>query len=143
MIFIGPHLSPEFFIIRSDHPTFTTSTHDLILAKTPGTDMANAANRTTFINCTMRLCAILDHLKMMTFCQHHNRIHIARPASEMHTNNRFCFRCENFSNGFCSDIARVRIHICKNWFSTGIHHTRNRSNESSWRHHDFIARPNS
>src|SRR5690606_26453957 len=87
MILVRPHTLPQLTIIGRDHAPFTPSGHDLVLAERPGPDMTDRADRAPLVTGTMGLGTVLDHKQIMLAGQFHDRVHIARPTGQVHTDD--------------------------------------------------------
>ena len=120
MILVSPHVGPQLAIIGGDHAAFAARGHDLVLAERPGGDMTDGADRTAFVMSSMSLGAIFDHLQVMLSRQIHDRIHVTWPSSQMNTNEGFGTGRQHCTNGFSSEVLRVKVDICKYRHSPSI-----------------------
>src|SRR5690606_39127120 len=87
VVLVGPHRIPECPVIGGDHATLAPGGHDLVLAEGPRTDMPDAAHCPALVSRAMGLGTLLDHIQLVLSSQRHDRIHVARPASQMDTDD--------------------------------------------------------
>src|SRR3990172_6053372 len=91
VVFKGPGLFPKAFVIHSQHPTFTARSHDLVLTEGKGSDISKRTYRPSLIGCSMSLSTVFDNFQTMFSGQFHNRVHIARPACKVNSNDSLGF----------------------------------------------------
>ena len=139
VILITPSLFPDGPLIGRDHAAFPSSVHDLILAEGKGTYIAQRAYGSPFISGSVTLSTILNHLQSVLACQCNDRVHITRPASQMHRDDGLGPCCQQRSDGFGSNVLAVRIDIGDNRFCTTNYHTTCRGNKRSARHDNFVT----
>jgi hypothetical protein len=65
MVLERPHRPPQRLVIRRHHAALAARGHDLVLAKTPSTYMANAADTAAFVACTMGLGTVFNKRDFM------------------------------------------------------------------------------
>src|SRR5690606_12015026 len=131
MILVRPHTLPQIAVIGGDHAALTAGSHDLVLAERPSTNMTNRANRAPLVTGTMGLGTVLDHKQIMLAGQFHDRVHIARPTGQMHTDDGLGALSQHRPHGVGSHVLRISIHISKYRNSAGGHNAGGRSQEGT------------
>ncbi|MNZ80622.1 hypothetical protein D3C78_992640 [compost metagenome] len=71
--------------------------------------------------------------------QRHDRVHVARPAGQMHADHRTGTRRQYRADGLGGDVLRVAIHLGEHRHRTDIDDAGNRSEEGARRHHHLVA----
>src|SRR5690554_5592703 len=131
MVLVGPHAGPQLTIVSRHHAPFPAGGHDLVLAERPGPDMTDRADRAPLVTGTMGLGTVLDHKQIMLAGQFHDRVHIARPTGQMHTDDGLGTLSQHRPNGVGSHVLRISIHISKYRNSAGGHNAGGRSQEGT------------
>ncbi|MNW05859.1 hypothetical protein D3C71_2021740 [compost metagenome] len=68
----------------------------------------------------MCLGAIFDYLDIMKCCQLHDRIHITRPAGQMHTDNTPGTRGQDGLDRLCGNVLGIAVDLSEDRNRTGI-----------------------
>jgi len=113
MVLELPRLAPKSLVIGCQHTAFATGGHDLVLAEREGRNITQRPDRPSFVGCPMTLCTIFNDLEIILTGQIKNRVHVARPASQMNTDNCFGTGSYASSDSISCNVLADRIHICQ------------------------------
>src|SRR5690606_35920678 len=110
VILVGPHPRPQRFVRGGDHAAFSAGGHDLVLAEGPCADVADGSDGPALVLRTVCLRAILDHVDPALAGQLHDRIHVARPAGQVHADDCSGIGGKYGFDGPRGDILRVSVY---------------------------------
>jgi len=107
MLLQRPCTFPQIFVIRDQHATLASCSHNFVLAKGKYANMRKAADTAPMASSTVRLRAVFNYQKGMFIGNSHYAFHVTGPAGMMYSYDCASFRCQYVSNRFDRNILRV------------------------------------
>ncbi|MNT53936.1 hypothetical protein D3C72_1910590 [compost metagenome] len=104
--------------------------------------MADGTDRAAFVQRAMGLGAIFNDLEVILRSQRHDRIHVARPAGQVHADHRPGAFTQHRANSLSANVLGVDIDIGKYRHCPRIDYRGNRGKEGTRSDDDLIAGSN-
>ncbi len=142
MILIGPDSPPDRRVVSGDQPALTGGGEDFILAEGPCRHITKTTDGPSAVSRTVRLCTVLNYGKTVSPCQAEQRIHVDRPASQMHGDDCTGPRPERRQNCAGGEVAGIPVDIDEDRPCADRDDAGSRRHERPAWHQHLVARAN-
>ncbi len=140
MVLVRPDGPPDRRVVGGDHPTLAGGSKDLVLTEGPGCDVAKAADRPSVVDGAVCLGAVLDHSKTVRTRHTQERIHVNRPASQVHGDHGTGPRPDRRTHRPSGEVAGISVDIDEDGPSADGDHAGCRRHERPAWHQHLVAR---
>src|SRR5215471_994488 len=144
LLSVGPFLPDDICALEESRVVDQKSpalagNHVLGFVEAHGREMADAAQRSTFVASQCSLSRILDDYELVTLSNGHDGVHLAADSGVMHRHNRLRSRRYRRLNLGFVDIERVGTNIDKNRHTSSQHDGVGRRYKGERWHYYFVA----
>mmetsp|Transcript_115589 Transcript_115589/g.188375 ORF Transcript_115589/g.188375 Transcript_115589/m.188375 type:complete len:383 (+) Transcript_115589:527-1675(+) len=140
---IPPPVDPgsQLLIVRSQATRIAVSAEVLARVQGETAHITYGANTSAFVESAVRLRSILNHHKIVPFCNIKDCVHVTAMTIQMHRHDGFGLRCDRGLK-LAAIKHVVLIMVDEDWGGTVVRDGKHRSNERVCLHNHLIARAN-